>query len=82
MNPKAARRHRRHYAILGVLAEHGPQTATGLSDLLHRAPGTIYPDLVVLELDARVIAEWTDTGFGLPRRRQYRLPTGTERGAA
>jgi hypothetical protein len=30
---------------------------------------------------ARVIAEWTDTGFGLPRRRQYRLPSGAERTA-
>lgn len=68
---------RRRYAILGALAEHGPATATQLCQLLHRASGTLYPDLAVLEGEGRVVGKWT-TGPH-PRRRLYRLPTPQER---
>jgi len=72
---------RRRFAIVGVLAEEGPSTAISLCHALHRGPGTIYPDLVALEQQGRVVSYWaagTGTGTGT-RRRLWRLATDDER---
>jgi len=71
---------RRRFAIVGVLAERGPSTAISLCHALHRGPGTIYPDLVALEQQGRVVSYWGDAVPGTElRRRMYRLATDDER---
>jgi DNA-binding PadR family transcriptional regulator len=71
---------RRCFAIVGVLAERGPSTGIDLCTALHRGPGTIYPDLMGLEQQGRVVGYWGDTMPGTQlRRRLYRLATDDER---
>lgn len=73
---------RRRYAIVGALAERGPSTGIDLCIALYRGLGTIYPDLVVLENDGRIVSEWAAPLTPLsPPRRLYRLPTDDERRA-
>lgn len=72
---------RRRFAILGVLAEHGPSTGIDLCLTLHLPSGTIYPDLAALESDGRIVGEWGQVDALGPRRRLYRLATDEERRA-
>lgn len=73
------RAHRRRYAILGLLHEFGPQTASELCALLRVGNGTIYPDLVGLEADGLIAAEWVRTGGDRPGRRRYGVTTPEQR---
>lgn len=74
--PTAGRRAvRRRYAILGVLGEIGPATATAIADRLARNGGAIYADLVWMEQGGLITAEWEQRGDGRPRRRLYRPST-------
>lgn len=67
---------RRRYAILGVLAEqHGPVTVDVIERCLRLAPGTLYPDLVVLLHDNRIKRV---SGGSLTDRTTYRLATPAE----
>lgn len=70
---------RRRFAIVGVLAEHGPTSGFDLCLILHRPSGTIYPDLAALEHEGRIVADWTEVDVLGPRRRLYRLSTDDER---
>jgi len=71
---------RRRFAIVGVLAEQGPSAAISLCHVLHRGPGTIYPDLVALEQQGRVVSYWGHVVPGTElRRRMYRLANDDER---
>ena len=62
----------RRFAILGVLAEHGPVSATLIAHKLHMPPGTAYDYLRRLEVDGLISSSWTDEHL-FPRRRVYRL---------
>lgn len=81
MSRRETRRINRHFAILGALAEYGPQDGWELCQLLRRPSGTIYPDLAALEHEGRIVAEWAEVDAFGPRRRVYRLPTSYERAA-
>lgn len=67
---------RRRYAILGVLAEEGPCGVSVLERRLRREPGTLYPDLAVLEHFGRIKVLLPDRE---PGHTAYRLATTAER---
>lgn len=70
------RANRRRYAILGALAEEGPCGVSVLERRLRRAPGTLYPDLAVLERAGRIKSLHADRE---PGHTAYRLATLAER---
>lgn len=87
-----ARKGRRHYAVLGYLAEHGPCPADEIAEELRFDLGGLVVDLAVEKsVWRRVEVEWEDFGAEMfydpeigghkPKqpRRLYRLTTADER---
>lgn len=75
------RTHRRCYAILGALHEHGPQYGLDLCRILRCGSGSLYPELWWLEDAGLVVGEFiADPRHPYrPQRRQYRLAADTGR---
>lgn len=69
---------RRHFAILGVLAERGRVLSDVVSNELRRNHVGVVNDLVWLEIQGRVVGDRVEPG-GEARRRFYRLATDAER---
>jgi predicted ArsR family transcriptional regulator len=65
---------RRHYAIVGVLAEHGPLRARDVADRLRCGLVDAGNALMLLEKQGRVVGEKAARMDGTPMVRFYRLP--------
>jgi DNA-binding PadR family transcriptional regulator len=47
--------------------------------ILRCGPGTLYPELAILEDKGLIVARWVSMGDDRPRRRYYRIATPDER---
>lgn len=72
---------RRRYAILGVLAQYGPSSATEVALRLRYQPGSLYPDLVAMEGERLVDSEWAENFGEMPRHRLYRVAKNDQNGS-
>lgn len=73
------RAERRRYAILGALAEHGPQRTRDVAKCLRIGLVETGNQLLLLEKQGRVVSELTLAPPGEPLPRFYRLPHEWER---
>lgn len=72
------RKTRRHYAVLGYIAQHGPCSAAEIAAKLGYGVGGVAMDLAVMDVIWRQVASNRGNDSD-PQQRLYRLPTTDRR---